>query len=273
MRLVVLTSVRCGVASQCLPVLCGHPSLEVAAVILAHGASPNLRSQRRRQLKKLLRIGPLGALNGVRIRPWFREPGVEDIAAVCSRHKVRLLESDFINCARTRELFREAGADLGLSLGNGFIGRSVFSIPRFGMINIHTEILPRFQGAQSILWPIHDGVNETGFTIHRIDDHIDTGEILYQRVLPLEFCRRIEDTVRVNRRRVGALVPAAMAHVCENYEVLCSGARPQNRGRSYTTPSLWQFLRMVRNNRRFFEQQERARTAIAQSASARAGRF
>ena len=180
------------------------------------------------------------ALNGVRIRRLFRDPGIEDIAAGLLRYGVRLLETDFINCERTRELFREARADLGLSLGSGFIGRSIFSIPRFGMINIHSEILPRFQGAQSIIWPIHDGVNETGFTIHQIDDHIDTGGILYQRAFPLEFCRRLEETVRVNRRRVAELVPAAMVQVCENYEVLRSAIQPQDRGLSYTTPSLWQ---------------------------------
>jgi methionyl-tRNA formyltransferase len=259
MRLVILTSARCGVASQCLPALCGRPSLDVAAVILTRGHSSNRKSLRWRKLKKILRIGPLGALNAVRIRPWFRDTGIDDIAAVCSRHGVRLLESDFINCERTRELFLETRAHLGLSLGNGFIAHSVFSIPRYGMINIHKEILPRFQGAQSIIWPIHDGVKETGFTIHQIDDHIDTGEILYQRVLPLEFCRRLEDTVRVNCRRVAESVPAVMAQVCENYEALRSAARPQDRGRSYTTPSLWQFLRMVRNNRRFFREQERSR--------------
>ena len=263
MRLVILTSVRRGVASQCLPALRGHPALEVAAVILAHGQSPNRQSQRRRKWKKILRIGALGALNGIRMRAWFRDSDAEDIAAVSSRHGVPLLESDFVNCERTRELFREARADLGLSLGNGFIGRSVFSIPRLGMINIHQEILPRFQGAHSILWPIHEGLKETGFTIHQIDDHIDTGEILYQRVLPLEFRRRLEDTVRVNHRRVAELVPAAMAEVCAHYEALRLAARPQMRGRSYTTPSFRQFLRMVRNNRRFFREQECLQAAAA----------
>ena len=59
-------------------------------------------------------------------------------------------------------------ADLGLALGNGFIGPSIFTIPCFGMVNIHSEMLPEFRGAQSFIWPIYEGVGWMGFTIHQI---------------------------------------------------------------------------------------------------------
>jgi methionyl-tRNA formyltransferase len=255
MRLVVLTSMRRGLASLCLPALCGSSSLQVTAVILARGQSPDRKGLCWRRVRKTARIGLLGAINGVRIRRWFQDSDSDDIGAVSARCGVPLLQSEYTNCERTRQLFRDARADLGVSLGNSFIGRSVFSIPRFGMINIHMEILPRFQGAQSIIWPIHESVKETGYTIHQIDDHIDTGEILDQKVLPIDFCARLEDTVRLNRRRVRDLLPDALVRVCENYEAMRACARPQVRGRGLTTPSVGQFMRMVRNNRRFYLQQ------------------
>ena len=164
MRLVVLTSSRRGTGARILPVLCSSPQLTVERVILAHGVSPNAAKLRWRRIRKILKIGILGALNGMRMRSWFHDPHTEDIEQVCRRCDVPFAETRYVNCDETIRLFREASADLGVSLGNGYIARRVFSIPRHGMINLHTEVLPRFQGASGVIWPIYEGVPETGFT-------------------------------------------------------------------------------------------------------------
>jgi methionyl-tRNA formyltransferase len=248
-RLTILTSVRQGYASRCLPVLYSNPNLQVVRVILSHGLSPNKKRLLKRKIQKTIRIGLLGALNGIRIRDWYRDKDAEDIYKVCESLNIQILETDFINCEKSRELFREANADLGLSLGNGYIGKSVFSIPRYGMINIHTEILPQFQGAQSIIWPIYEGVQETGFTIHQIDAHIDTGEILFQRKYPIEFYPTLRETVENNLKKARSQIPTDLSYVCENYTQLKARAIKQKDGRSYTTPTFWQFLCMVKNNK------------------------
>jgi len=118
------------------------------------------------------------------------------------------------------------------------------------MINVHTEILPRFQGAHSIIWPIYEGISETGFTIHQVDSHIDTGPILFQEKYPIEFRGTLRETVEVNLEKARKRVPEAVAYLCENYERLRTGAKAQEAGEHYTTPSIKQFLRMVRNNKK-----------------------
>lgn len=252
MRLLVLTCIPREIASRCLPTLCANPALQVVRVILAHGGSPKPARAVRRKLAKIVRIGPLGAMNGVRMREWYRDSEAEELAPLCARLGVPFDETEFINCDRTRDLFREADADLGLSLGNGYIAPSVFSIPRHGMINIHSEILPDFQGAQSVIWPIYHGRRETGFTIHRVAKAIDAGDILYQERYPIEFRPTLRETVERMVAVSRARIPAAFSHVCERFEELAAKATAQGPGESFTTPSYWQFRRMLRNHRRMW---------------------
>ncbi len=257
MNIIILTSIRNGIASRCLPALCAHPQLNVKRVILAHSGSPNKKRSLKRRLKKTWRIGLLGALNGIRLREWYCDKEVEDLADVCRKHQVELVETEFVNSEQTRNLFREVGPDLGLSLGNAYIGKSVYSIPRFGMINIHNEVLPRFQGAQSIIWPLYEGVAETGFTIHQIDAHIDTGEILFQQRLPIRFYSTLRETVEENLKTSWSQIPAAFSYVCENYEELSRKSMNQEISHSYTTPTFWQFLRMLRKHKEMYQSSQK----------------
>jgi methionyl-tRNA formyltransferase len=255
MRLILLTSDRQGIASLALPRLLEAAGLEVARLILCEGQVADPWRNRRRKLEKTLRIGLLGALNGVRMRRWYRENvqrilAIEDLETVARRHQISLERTPTINCARTRELFADARAELGISLGNAFIGRRVFSIPRLGMINIHHELLPGYRGAQGVIWQLYEGSRETGYTIHQIDQHIDTGAILHQERLPIRFRSSLEETVSETYARVYEASVGGLVHTLQHLDALRAAARPQGPGRSYTTPSFGQFLRILREHRR-----------------------
>lgn len=253
MRIIILTSVTRGPVSRVLPALCDNPHLEVAKVVLANGHYPTRSRFIRRKLSKAIKIGFLGALNGIRLRAWYADKESEDIRTVCKTRGIELSETPFASCDTTRELFRGANADLGLSLSNGYIPKSVFSIPKYGMLNLHTEILPEFQGALGVIWPIYEGIKETGFTIHQIDKTIDTGDILYQEKYPIKFLPTLRETVEQNIKTARSKIPGAFSYVCENYTTLKASAIKQEKGRDYTTPSFWQFLRMVRQHRSMYQ--------------------
>lgn len=252
MRVVGITSARSGLASRCVPALVASPSLELGAIIVCERNTAGRGRLLKRRLKKTRRIGILGALNGIRIRKWFADPAVEDIAEVCAAHGVPLLEIPVLNSPELREALRDLAPDVAISLGNGYIGASVFTIPPRGMINVHCELLPEFQNAQSVIWPIHEGRTRTGVTIHCVDQHIDTGNILDRRERPIQFFPSLRETVEYNVRRSYAAVPEAVVDVCENLEARIERARPQGQGGRFTTPSFRQFLRMVRNNQRSY---------------------
>jgi methionyl-tRNA formyltransferase len=120
------------------------------------------------------------------------------------------------------------------------------------MINVHGERLPEYQNAQSVIWPIFNMERTTGLTIHEVDDHIDTGKILYKDEYEIYFQNNLKDSVIETLNITSNKVPGAVLHVCENYESLRNAALPQNAGKSYTTPSFWSFLKMVINNKRLF---------------------
>ena len=64
---------------------------------------------------------------------------------------------------------------------NWILPPAVLEIPRFGAINIHPSLLPRYRGPAPVLRAIRNGDPEIGVTVHRIDAGVDTGPILAQR--------------------------------------------------------------------------------------------
>lgn len=70
-------------------------------------------------------------------------------------------------------------ADLMIVVAYGLILPSaVLSIPRFGCINVHASLLPRWRGAAPIQRAILEGDRETGVTIMQMDEGLDTGEMI-----------------------------------------------------------------------------------------------
>lgn len=64
---------------------------------------------------------------------------------------------------------------------NWKLSPAVLRVPRFGAVNIHLSLLPRYRGPAPVLWAIRNGEPEIGLTIHRMDERFDTGPILAQR--------------------------------------------------------------------------------------------
>lgn len=58
-------------------------------------------------------------------------------------------------------------------------------IPKYGWINLHASLLPKYRGAAPIHWAIANGETKTGITTMRIDAGMDTGETLLQREIPI----------------------------------------------------------------------------------------
>src|SRR6516165_2146839 len=61
----------------------------------------------------------------------------------------------------------------------------MIELPRFGCINLHASLLPKYRGAAPIPWAIIRGERVTGVTTMRIDAGLDTGEILLQRAIEI----------------------------------------------------------------------------------------
>lgn len=250
MRVALLTSVDRGFASLCVPVLRRTAGCEIALIIHASGAPASRWERLRRMMRKTRRIGLRGAINGLSMRRWYTDDvaellNIRPIATVAHAHALRLEVSPSVNAQRTIELLRETDVDLALSLGNAWISPAVFSVPRRGMLNVHHELLPEYQGAQSVIWRLHDGHSTTGFTIHRVDDRIDTGDILLREEMPILFRPTLRETVAVTYASLLTRSAERLAELLTDLDGATARATPQGAGRRFTTPSWQQFRTMV----------------------------
>lgn len=79
------------------------------------------------------------------------------------------------------EILRGYHADVFVVAAFGqILSKEILDMPKYGCINIHASLLPKYRGAAPIQWAILDGEKETGITIMKMDEGIDTGDILLQ---------------------------------------------------------------------------------------------
>lgn len=65
------------------------------------------------------------------------------------------------------------------------LSKQILTIPRFGCLNIHASLLPKYRGAAPIPWAILNGDAITGVTIMQMDEGMDTGDMLLKREIPI----------------------------------------------------------------------------------------
>lgn len=74
------------------------------------------------------------------------------------------------------------GLDLLVCYGFSWrLPRSVLRMPRYGVLNIHSSLLPKYRGPAPVLWAIRNGDPDLGVTVHRMDEDFDTGPVLAQQ--------------------------------------------------------------------------------------------
>lgn len=86
-----------------------------------------------------------------------------------------------VNSAATASLIDGFAPQLMVVFGAPVLAPTIYSRPLRGSLNLHLGIAPRYRGAHTLFWPLLRGDTEgIGITIHRIEDGIDTGEVLVQ---------------------------------------------------------------------------------------------
>jgi len=249
MKAIILTSSLRGTASHHIPYLLKEKNITVTMVVYSKGIILKKSNFFRRKVKKVLRIGLLGTLNGIRMRKWFDESilkytTIENLEDVCKKNNIPFYATPSINDENTVALFKKSGADIGLSLENGYISKKVFSIPEYGMLNIHHEMLPEYQNAQGVIWQLYNGSSFTGYTIHKIDTGIDTGAILFRESVPINFEHSLADTVSHTMATLYNKSAQGLVKVLNDYDTFSHSDTPQDKSKSYTTPTIWQYIKI-----------------------------
>lgn len=102
------------------------------------------------------------------------------------RYDIPVFQPVKVKAPEAVETLRGYGADVFVVAAFGqILSEEILTMPRYGCINIHASLLPKYRGSAPIQRVILDGEKETGVTIMQMDRGIDTGDMLLQSVVPI----------------------------------------------------------------------------------------
>lgn len=103
------------------------------------------------------------------------------------RHGIPVFQPVRIKTPEAIEELKKYEADIYVVAAFGqILSRQILEMPRYGCVNIHASLLPKYRGAAPINQCIIDGEKETGVTIMQMDAGVDTGDILTQKKVIIE---------------------------------------------------------------------------------------
>ena len=92
-------------------------------------------------------------------------------------------------------VLRETAPDLIVVTAYGqILPKEILELPKYGCINIHASLLPKYRGAAPINWVLLNGEKETGVTSMQMSEGLDTGDMLIKRATPIgenETCEEL----------------------------------------------------------------------------------
>jgi methionyl-tRNA formyltransferase len=108
------------------------------------------------------------------------------VKQLAQQHGIAVLQPLSLKPAEQHETLRRFDADVMVVVAYGLIlPRAVLDIPRYGCLNIHASLLPRWRGAAPIQRAILAGDSETGITIIQMDAGLDTGAMILRLPCPI----------------------------------------------------------------------------------------
>lgn len=106
-------------------------------------------------------------------------PPVKECAVA---HNIPVFQPDKMKDDSSFEMLKNANADLFVVVAYGkILPERVLNLPKYGCINVHASLLPKYRGAAPIQWSIINGETKTGVTTMQMDVGLDTGDMLLKK--------------------------------------------------------------------------------------------
>ena len=164
-----------------------------------------------------------------------RKVVVSPVKELVFQQGLTLLQPEKVKEETFQEVARGLKPDLFVVVAYGqILPKSLLSIPKYGAVNVHASLLPRYRGAAPIAWAILKGEKVTGVTTMAMDEGMDTGDILLQTEVPIsdkETCETLHD-------RLALLGAQLLLKTLENMEKGNVGPIPQDPSKATYAPPL-----------------------------------
>ena len=140
------------------------------------------------------------------------------VANWCDDKKVNVKKVE--NNSQFIEIVNDFDIDLIITVAYGHILKDeLIHLPKYGCINLHYSLLPKYRGAAPVQWAIINGDQTTGVTVFQLDSGMDTGPIYLQQELEIR-------PNEVTNDLIGRLNLVGVDLIGQTLELIASGAKP-----------------------------------------------
>lgn len=102
-------------------------------------------------------------------------------------HNIKVYQPEKISKSAEAEALKALDADLIITAAYGqFVPTSLLEAPKYGSINVHASLLPKYRGGAPIHYALWNGDKETGISIIYMTKKMDAGDILSQRAIQIQ---------------------------------------------------------------------------------------
>jgi methionyl-tRNA formyltransferase len=143
---------------------------------------------------------------------WY--PSVSDLAI---HHSIKVIKCNkVIDGGDIVKTIREIAPDiLVISSYRNILGDHVLDLAKLGAINLHMAPLPKYRGAHPENWALINGENQMGYTVHYLDEGIDTGDIIAQDSVSILD----EDDILSLTFKLASVAPKLLIKVLEDMQL------------------------------------------------------
>jgi methionyl-tRNA formyltransferase len=108
------------------------------------------------------------------------------VKAVALEHNIPVYQPEKIKAEDAVELVKSFNADVIVVVAYGqILPESILNAPKYGCINVHGSLLPKYRGAAPIQWAVIDGEPTSGVTIMYMEKGLDCGDMILKREIPI----------------------------------------------------------------------------------------
>ena len=115
------------------------------------------------------------------------KPVPPPVKVLAEEHNIPVYQFEKIRSDEGLAALQEFAPDLMVTAAFGqLLSQANLDVPKYGCINVHGSLLPKYRGAAPIQWSVIDGEAETGITTMMTDIGMDTGDILMKSTTPID---------------------------------------------------------------------------------------
>jgi len=108
------------------------------------------------------------------------------VKVLAEAHNLPVFQPERIRDESFLKIYRNLAPELVVVVAFGqILPGEMITQPRFGCVNVHPSLLPKYRGAAPMQWSLIRGEETTGMTIMRMDEGVDSGDILLQKPVPI----------------------------------------------------------------------------------------